>query len=524
MIRIHYSFDGDERIFEHPSEEVLIGRPKEGSPVDLDLAPDRQVSRPHARIWVENDGYWIEDLGSTSGTQINGEEIKGRGKHRLRGKEAIQIGGTVLMVQTANESRSEGTSQRADESSSVVVSDSGVLQIGQRINAEGSAFAKEQAVTKDLAQRLALLYELPMQFAEQVRVESLLQTIVERLVAVTPGAKRGTLLVCDRDTNELLLKAHIPHGEPAVSMTLARKAIQKREGFIWQREQDMSASMNESSCMSGMYAPLTWKGQVLGVVCVDGGRSVHFFHEDDLRLLLAVARYAGMALANHRLQEDLLQNAALLSRLLTNFSPKIQENLLKRARSGKLRLGGEKSEVTILCSDIRGFTHASASMDATDVVDMLNEYLGALVGIIFEHGGTVDKFVGDAILAVFGSPDPDPKQQENAIRAAIDMQARVDKLNTHRAARGVVTCKIGIGINCGEVLHGFIGAAERMEFTVIGDAVNKTSRYCDGAQGGEILISPEVHQHVWRMIQSEPFSLSTKHEGTLPGYRLKGLK
>jgi adenylate cyclase len=104
------------------------------------------------------------------------------------------------------------------------------------------------------------------------------------------------------------------------------------------------------------------------------------------------------------------------------------------------------------------------------------------------------------------------------------MQEAVRKLNEARAARNRATCQIGIGIHCGEVLHGFIGSPERMEFTVIGDAVNRAARYCDGAQAGEILISPEVHQHAWRAVRTESTSIPTKHEGDLPAFRVTGTK
>jgi adenylate cyclase len=406
----------------------------------------------------------------------------------------------------------------------VPLEEEGPLEVGQSIAADAPMFSPLGVAPARAVQHLALLYDLPLQFAQQVRLESLMQIIVERLVAVIPGAFRGVLLIRDRATQQLLLKAHVPPGRPSVSMTLAQRAIDKREGFIWQRGEDLTASIQETSCLSGMYAPLVWENEVLGVICVDNPSCERFFDGEDLKLLLAVARYAAMAVANRRLQEDLQQNAALLARLLTNFSPKIRDNLLKKARTGKLRLGGEKSEVTILYSDIRGFTRMSAAMDAGDVVEMLNSYFAALVSVLFRYDGTVDKFIGDAILAVFGSPEPDPRQHENAVHSALEMQIAVNRLNEDRRAHGLPTCDMGIGINSGEVLHGFIGSAERMEFTVIGDVVNKTARYCDAAQPGEILIGPELHQRVWRTVIAESASIPTKHEGNLPAYRLKGIK
>jgi len=100
----------------------------------------------------------------------------------------------------------------------------------------------------------------------------------------------------------------------------------------------------------------------------------------------------------------------------------------------------------------------------------------------------------------------------------------MQQISEKRKRRGQVTCTIGIGVHCGEVLHGFIGSNERMELTVIGEAANWTARYCDGAAGGEILISPAMHQRLWRHIDTELITIATKHEGSLGAYRLKGLR
>jgi adenylate cyclase len=213
-----------------------------------------------------------------------------------------------------------------------------------------------------------------------------------------------------------------------------------------------------------------------------------------------------------------------MKRLLTTFSPKIRDQLLVRARNGRLRLGGERSDVAILESDIRGFTQLMAGRDADEIVELLNDYLSALVEAIFEFDGTIDKFVGDAILAVFGSPEPDARRYEKAIRAAAAMQISVERVNSRRTHRGLVTCNIGIGVHCGEVLHGFVGSADRMEFTIIGDAVNRAARYCAAAAAGEILVSPDLHQRAWRFIDAEPVTIDTKHEGEMRAYRVKGVK
>ena len=259
-----------------------------------------------------------------------------------------------------------------------------------------------------------------------------------------------------------------------------------------------------------MYAPLVVNGQSIGVICLDSTVPATSFTREDLEIVTCFAHQLALAIANHELRLTLKQNADILERLLTNFSPQVRCRLMQRARMGRLALGGEHSVVSILCSDIRGFTRLTSQMCPDNVVDMLNEYFGALVDCIFRHDGTVDKFVGDSILAVFGSPEADPQHHRKAVMAAVEMQQAMEQVSQNRAAKGQVTCQIGIGVHTGDVLHGFIGSPERMEFTIIGEAVNLAARYSDGAKASEILISPEVHQRLWRMIDAEQVSISTK--------------
>jgi adenylate cyclase len=147
-----------------------------------------------------------------------------------------------------------------------------------------------------------------------------------------------------------------------------------------------------------------------------------------------------------------------------------------------------------------------------------------LVPIIFAQQGSIDKFMGDAILAVFGSPERDSKQYEHAVLAAVSMLAAVARVNENRRLRGLPCAESGIGIHCGEVVHGFVGTSDRMEFTVIGDVVNKAALYCTGAAGGEVLISPEVHERVWQIVQVEQTTIQAKHGGNFPAYRVNGVK
>ncbi len=520
MLRLVCAHAGRETVFESVAAEISVGRPRAGVQVDLDLTPDQGASRPHARIWSEEGGYWIEDSGSRRGTRLGGEEIRGRGRQALHDGAIIYIGDTTLRVSLlpAAALPEIGLDPPLDAPLGPPLDPE--VEIGEAIPATGVAAVPVEAASEATRRRLALLCELPLEFGAAPHLDDLLQTVVARLIEVIPGAASATLLVSDPATGELLLKAHVPPGRPMVSLTLGRRALEQREGFAWRRGADASQSQLVHQMDSGMCAPLLWQGQALGVLSVMAREGGATLGGADLSLLMAVAHYAAMAVASQQLRDDLRSTATVLGRLLTSYSPRLRQTLLDRAKRGRLRQGGEKSEVTVLCSDIRGFPRMAASMDTEDVVDLLNDYFPVLVEAIFRYDGTIDKFVGDGILAVFGSPEPDPRQHEKAVRAALAMQEAARTLTRSRKERGQVTCEIGVGVHCGEVLHGFIGAAERMEFTVIGDAVNRASRYCDGARAGEVLISPALHQRVWRVVEAEPAAIVTKHEGELAAFRV----
>jgi adenylate cyclase len=377
----------------------------------------------------------------------------------------------------------------------------------------------------DTIERLAALSELTWEFGTRGVLNSMLQRAVDQLLQVVAKAERGVILVRDSKDNELLLRACGPPGAvPMISVTSAKRALAERKGFIWKRGEDLTLSQKQSKIESGMYVPLVVNDEAIGVICLDCFSPQQRFERDDLLLVISFSHQLALAIANNELQLKLKQNADVLDRMLINFSPKVRTRLLQRAQMGRLRLGGEQSVVSVLCADIRGFTRLTAGLPTDDVVLLLNEYFTALTDCIFRHDGTVDKFVGDAILAVFGSPEADPQHCRNAVRAAMDMQEAARQVSQQRKAKGEVCCEIGIGVHTGEVLHGFIGSPERMEFTIIGDTVNRAARYSDGAKGGEVLVSPEVHQHVWNEVEAAQILIPTKHEGDFRAYRLDRLR
>ncbi len=485
--------------------EIVIGRQEAEGGVDVDLRFDRLVSHRHARIWVKDGACWIEDLDSRNGTFVNGAALAPWSARTIDAMDEITIGETTLHVSLSDEAVS-----RKDNSKITLTLDA----IKPAYKFEGNVHPTDR--------RLAILYELPLQFGAEIQFDVLLGIIVQRLMEVVSGSSRAALVLTDPASNALLLKAHLPVGKPCVSMTLARRALKEQVAFVWQRQGGSTATRALEQVDCAMYAPLLWRGTALGVICVDNYGRASTFDNDDLRLLVAIAQHAAMAVANQQLQEQLRRESIAKANLLRQFSPKIADRLIKYR--GVSPAAAERSEVTILFADIRGFSKLTRSIGAESIVELLNSYFAAMTAVVFSQDGTVVQFVGDTIFAVFGSPEPDPGHYEKALCAAVEMQRRVSSLNLLREKEARHVCQFGIGVHCGEGVHGFIGAPDCLTYTVLGDTVNRTARYCAAAKPGEVLISPELYERVWRIVrEAESVTVDAKFEERLPAYCVKSL-
>jgi adenylate cyclase len=521
---IHFSGPRDPRgTFTAATNSVLVGRVLETNQ-GLDLYPDMRVSHHHALIAYDGSNYWVEDRNSRNGTWVNGQRIAA--KTKLNVGDVILVGETRVEVVVPPEL--EEHPPAGDLTSTVIAAEPKQDLIIPQEKKPG--MLSLVAVRR----RLAAFYELDTALSTLQAFGQLANVVNKHVQQAIPGAERCGLFL--REGDELVFNGSLPESNtPTASRSLLHRAIEKREAFTWRIDESLitamlTTSLSRHGTQAAMYAPLVWKDEIQGVLYVDNTSTPDAFEEGDLRLMLALANQVGMYVKNHALQAELHRSELVRANLLRHFSPKVAERLIHELdERGSLWLGGRAvNPVTILVTDVREVQELTDELRPDELVLLLNDMFSALVPIIFKYDGTVDKYVSDSIIAVFGSPEPDDNQWFKAASAALEMQQAMRALADSWRMRRRSACEIAIGIHTGEAIHGFLGSPERMEYTLVGETVDIASRYCNGAGGGEILISPQVYLHVAYLVDTGPeMPLAERHprdESNLMARLVIGLK
>jgi adenylate cyclase len=236
-----------------------------------------------------------------------------------------------------------------------------------------------------------------------------------------------------------------------------------------------------------MCAPLIAGSAVHGALYADRLNQTASFTRDDLELLCAITAQTAVAVENVRSHERLAREEVARANY-SRFMPEyVVRQMLEHPESFKL--GGVNQTITVLFADVRGFTRLAEHAPPEQVVQLLNQYFSAMSDIIFAHNGTLDKYIGDGLMALFGAPTSTPDDAANAVTVAVEMQRRIQKLNEDFSAAGLPEISIGVGLHTGEATVGYIGSERRTEYTAIGDTVNLASRLESNSKGGQILLS-----------------------------------
>lgn len=506
---------GDQSIDVKPGVTLVVGRA-----VNSDVPIyDPTISRQHAQLNAEDGGLRVKDMGSSNGTFLNGGRITDA---VAAPNDVVTFGKVAFYVReharpADQPKEAPGGFAVPKPAGATIVRQLPVRESGSAIQSplkrlSGSAVAvpvaPEEAAPEPPAARsakkLELLLEISKQLSRQLEVDKLLESVVDFTFQVM-DVDRCSILLCENTGGELvprISKSRLGEGFASarhVPQSIARKAVSERVAILTDNaaedERFKGKSILLQSVRSAMSAPLmSSNGSVLGLIYVDNLTATHAFTDEDLEFLIAFSGVASVAMENSQLSDRIRHEALVLSNFQRYFSPDLAKQIAEHGE--EVKLGGTKREVVIMFTDIRGFTSMSEKMNPDDVAQLLREYFTEMVEIIFRNGGTLDKFIGDAIMALWGAPLNTPDDADKALAAAIEMQQALAQLNEHWESGGKPPVNIGIGINFGEVFAGNVGSEQRLEYTVLGDAVNTASRLCSKAAKGEIMISEPLYKRL----------------------------
>ncbi len=497
---------GKTQIFEISTSTVNVGRAETN---DLVLHHG-SVSRHHARITtLPGDMVLLHDLGSMNKTFVNNAEVS---EHTLKDHDRIAIGmyelkfektrATDLHLETGNstatdikrlvESEDISTSLRLTPPTAPMVAVPTVERV-KLLEKENNLLKLLLSVGKTLSSVLT-----PDEIMHRVMELVFQMDNVERGFVMLRDDKRGGFKPAVLLYKDEAQKAQ-GHGV-ALSTTVTEKLMNDRVPLLifdvgTDERFSASQSLRISGIRSAMCAPLIYKDRVFGIFYVDCLSKTHAFSQEELGIFSVIAAEAAISFDNARSHEELARGMVERQALGRFLSANIVDKIL--ANPDEIQLGGENQTVTILFSDIRGFTRMSEHMEPHAVVELLNEYFSEMTDIIFESGGTLDKYLGDGIMAVYGAPIPKPDDALRAAKTAMEMQKALAALNADWESRGQQPLRMGVGVNTGPVTAGNIGSPKRMDYTVIGDAVNLSSRLCSNAAAGQILISESTYQQLY---------------------------
>jgi len=301
-----------------------------------------------------------------------------------------------------------------------------------------------------------------------------------------------------------------------VSRTITQKVMRDRVAVLSQDaktdEQFQGAeSIVSQGVRSTICAPLITQSSVHGVLYADRLDPFAAFSPDHLELISAVAAQTAVTVETVKAHKKLAREEVARA----NYSRFMPEYVVKQLLENPdgFRLGGANQTITVLFADIRGFTALAENTSPEKVVGLLNTYFSAMTEIIFAHGGTLDKFMCDELMVLFGAPTATPEDAKNAVSVAVEMQKRIATLNPELVSLGFSPIEVGIGLHTGEATVGYIGSEQRSEYTAIGDTVNIASRLQSNAAGWQILISEATAQaagDIFPMTKREPLLVKNR--------------
>jgi adenylate cyclase len=468
--------------------------------------PEASLSREHARIEIGPDGAFVTDLGSRNGTFVNGLKV---GTSRLKNGVKLQFGNVVFRFE--DDPPESMTATGTFESSLRELLDQGP-------EVEGTIRIRAASPEQRAKKKLDILLTVSRILSSPEPIEKLLERVFDLLFQIF-DLDRAALLLADEKSGELQPRlTRAKRGDVGTAPIYSRQIVENAfasPGGIVSTDATIDPRFKEAGSVritgirSSMCVPLPSRARTLGVLYVDHLSGSNRYGDEDLEFLAGFAAQAAVAIENGRLYARLEEETVRRTSLLRFFPPSLVGPLLGSDAFGREPMD---AEVTVLFSDISGFTSLSSELSSREVVGLLNRYFPVMAEIVFRYEGTLEKYIGDALMAIWGAPVPRPDDADRALAAALEMQAAITRLNASRPRYSPLS--IHIGLNSGPVTFGNIGSADYVQFAAIGDTTNVSSRICNVASPGQVVVSGSTVARLtpgrWDLLALPPASVKGK--------------
>jgi len=522
QLQLHYVDLGVPRVMDL-KHELSVGR-TEGNDLILNHP---SVSRKHARFELRGENWWIVDLKSTNGVKVNGNLVT---EAQVAAGDKISVG-SVLVDARAMPSVDFNADSMFDNPSGTVIrriSDFNSkfgLDISEMLDNKPVTRPPSQPGLREPAVSREKIFQVLVQVAKALlsseELQQVLTTVMDIIFRYLP-VERGLIILFDEEGNPVpKLTKFIDGAEQQdipISRTILKMVAQQQVALMTSNALEDARLLGGKSIAihgirSAMCVPLWNRQRVIGAVQVDSPIHIGSFTEEDLDLLTALANFAAVAIERAQLAEKIEEERKIRSRMERYHSPAVVDEIVKGSISTEAEV--RSTDVSILFADISGFTTVSETKKPEEVAEFLSHFFSCAVESIFAYGGTLDKFIGDAVMAFFGAPLPQDDHADRAVLTGLMLQRMVNEWNVERARTSLPPVKVRVGINSGLAVVGNVGTEKRVDYTVLGTSVNIASRLESGvAKPGQVVISQNTMDRIMGSFETE----------SLGEFALKGLQ
>jgi adenylate cyclase len=507
MLQVLFESDGRAQIYTLARDQASIGRSSDNDIVLNDFS----VSRRHAYLKRENGEWVLHDNHSTNGIRVNDRHVPNAPVGE--GDRAVIGTFTLRFREQPAETADESPRQKLDSTSTCIRP---IAEFNLDFGLEKSATprpgiestADRKRVVLDVAYKNKV-FEILVQVAKTLisleELETVLDKVVDLIFEYLP-VDRGFLLLEENGALQLRISrfkggqrlttdGSLPYSRTIVDMVVRDKVAVLTSDAQRDERFEAGQSVRLQQIRSAMCAPLWNRDTVIGVIHVDSPLHVGSFTERDLDLLTALANFAAVAIDRARLHARVAEEKRIRGRLERYHSPQVVEEIIADVKATGSFKEVRTKTVTIAFADLVGFTTFSEKMEATELARMLNRFFTLASEAVFSQDGTIDKFVGDAVMAFFGAPIDQPDHAVRAAVASLRIREGIAAWNVERAAAGEFPLEVRIALNTGESIVGEIGSERRVDYTVLGNAVNVAARMEEFvAMPGDIVIGPATYE------------------------------